>query len=97
MAIERFRFARGFDDEAHSAAGHAAEHPEAPEIVAEFFGNAGDESFGEVVGGPGDDRLERAAEVLGGELAEGANVALREGIEDLIEEVERVLTACHSA
>ncbi len=91
--FERFRFAGGFDNEAHSAAGHAAEHPEAPEIVAEFSGNAGDESFGKVVGGPGDDRLERAAEVLGGELSEGANVAGAQGIEDLVEEVEGVLTS----
>ena len=46
-----------------------------------------------MVGGPGDDRLKRAAEVLGGELSEGANVAGAQGIENLVEEVEGVLTS----
>ncbi len=34
---EGFLFSVGVDDEAHSSTGHAAEHPEAPEVVAEFF------------------------------------------------------------
>ena len=35
------------EDEAHAAAGHAAQHPEAPESLAEFGAHAFDESLGE--------------------------------------------------
>ena len=38
-------FARGVEDESHAAAGHAAEHPEAPEIVAEFLARRRDQRF----------------------------------------------------
>ena len=90
---EGFLLAGGVDNEAHAAAGHAAEHPKSPEVVAEFLRDAGDEGFGEMVGGPGDDGLKGAAEVLGGEATEGANVALAEGLDDLIEQLERFLAA----
>ncbi len=46
-----------------------------------------------MVGGPGDDGLEWAAEVLGGEFAEGADVSLGEGVDDLVAEFE-CLVAC---
>lgn len=81
-------FAVGGEHEAHAAAAHAAEHPEAPEGGAELGAGAGDEGFGEGVGGPGDDGLEGAEEVAGGGGAEGADIALAEGGFDLAEEVE---------
>lgn len=90
---EGFFFALGVDDESHAAAGHAAEHPEAPEVVAEFGLGACDEGFGEVVGGPGDDGLEGAAEVVGGEFSELFDVSGFEGFEDLVEESEGFFAA----
>ena len=35
-ALLRFRLAPGREQEPHAAAGHAAQHPEAPEILAHF-------------------------------------------------------------
>ena len=36
----------GGDDETHTAAGHSAQHPEAPEVAAEGLAAAFDEGFG---------------------------------------------------
>jgi hypothetical protein len=36
QALLRLGLSRGREDEAHAAAGHSAEHPEAPEVRAEF-------------------------------------------------------------
>ena len=65
----RFGLARWIENESHAAARHPAEHPEAPEILAELLLRAGDEGFRVEVRGPGDDGLQRAAEIFRGELS----------------------------
>ena len=72
-------------NEAHAAAGHAAEHPEAPEIFAEGFAGAGDELLGVAVAHPRDHRLERAEEVFGEGAAEAADVARGKERENVVE------------
>jgi hypothetical protein len=52
------RLAFWAEKESHTAAAHAPEHPEAPEIVAEFFANTVDQRVGVEVGGPRNDGLE---------------------------------------
>ena len=39
-AVLRFGFAARIEEKSHAAAGHAAQHPEAPEIVAHFGARA---------------------------------------------------------
>lgn len=83
-----FGFAPGVEHEAHAAAAHAAQHPEAPEIRSEGLGGAVDEFLGEEVGGPGDDGLNGVAEVAGGGLADGADIAAGQGGEDFVQDSE---------
>ena len=67
------------EDEPHAAARHAAEHQEAPEIVGEVGTRLFDQGLGVVVARPGDDRLDRPAEVgqrVGGHAAQVAAAEL---------------------
>ena len=80
-------------DEAHAAAGHSTEHPEAPEILAELGARAVDEGFGVEIRGPGDDGLDRAMEVAGGGGADGGDVRGAKGAEDFVEHAEGLLSS----
>ena len=91
--VLRLGFARGREDETHAAAGHAAEHPEAPEIRAELRAHLLDEPLGVVGGGPRDDRLDRALEIARRHRADRGDVAVAQGVEDLREDAERFLPA----
>ena len=73
-ACLRLGLAGGIEDETHATARHAAEHPEAPEIIAELLLRAGDEGFRVEVRGPGDDRLQRTSEIFRGEFSERPDV-----------------------
>ena len=79
------------DEEGHAAAGHAAEHQEAPEVVAEVGLRLGDDRLGEAVGDPGDDPLERPVPVLRRQAAERPDVGRADGLDDLIEDAEGLL------
>ena len=83
----------GREDEAHAAAGHAAEHPEAPEVVAEFGARPRDQRLGVEVAGPGDDGLERPVEVALRARADRADVAALQVAEHFVEDAERLLPA----
>ena len=69
----------------HAAAGHAAEHPESPEIVTEGGAGALDELLGVAIAHPRNHRLQRAKEIFGERTAEAANVAGGEQREDVVE------------
>ena len=92
-ALLRFGLAARGEDEAHAAAGHAAEHPEAPEIVAEFGAGALDQGVGVEVAGPGNDGLDGAVEVALGARADGADVAAFEVAEHFVEDADGLLAA----
>ena len=62
-------------DKTHAAAGHAAQHPEAPEIPAELRARLLDQPVGVEVARPGNDRLDRPAEIALGGLAYGLHIA----------------------
>ena len=62
-------------DEAHAAARHAAEHPEAPEIISKRGLGSRDDLFGVAVAHPRNDGLQRAKKVFGESCAQAANVA----------------------
>ena len=61
-------------EERHPAAGHAAEHQEAPEVVAQGRAGLANDRLGELVGHPGDDPLERTVPVPGCPLSQAADV-----------------------
>ena len=75
----------------HAAPAHAAEHPEAPEVVAELAADALDEPLGERSRGPRDDGLNRLAEVARRGGAERADVAGLQRGEHFVEDAEGVL------
>ena len=79
------------DDEAHAAAGHAAEHPKAPEIIAEVGAGLLDQRLGEGVGGRRDDRLDRAGEVPRRLDRQAANVPGGQRRDDAVEDLQRLL------
>ena len=60
----------------HATAGHASKHPETPEVFPEFFADLLDEGLCILVGGPWDDRLDWAIEVLLGQEADLLNITL---------------------
>ena len=62
------------EHEPHAAPGHAAEHPEAPEVIAEPAADAVDEQLRVRVGRPRDEGLERAEEVARRRAPESADV-----------------------
>ena len=63
QAVERFGLAARVEEEAHAPAGHAAEHPEAPEIAAHFGADRLDQRRGVEVAGPRNDGLDGAIEI----------------------------------
>ena len=84
-AALRFGFAFGTEDESHAAAGHAAEHPEAPEVLAEFGARPADQRLGVEVAGPGNDGLDRAVEILLRACTDRADVAAFQVAQDFIQ------------
>ena len=62
----------GANRKRHPAARHAAEHPEAPEVIAKRGAGLLDQRLGVEIAGPGDDRLERPEEVARGRRAHAA-------------------------
>src|SRR5690606_32455886 len=80
------------EDEAHAAAGHASEHPEAPEVLAELRADVRDQRLRVDVADPRDDVVERAEEVLRERAAEPANVALLELLDDPVDRIQSLLT-----
>ena len=84
---------RGLEDEAHAPARHAAEHPEAPERLAEMPADAPDQGLGVVVGRPRNDRLDRAEEVPGRHLADAPDVAGLQRGKDVVENPHRLAPA----
>ncbi len=83
---------RGIEDESHAATGHAAQHPEAPETIAEFRTHMLDQALGVIGTCPGDNRFDRTEKVLGGQFTQFADIPLLQGLEDLVEESDRCLT-----
>ncbi len=88
-AVLRPRLALRIEDETHATAGGAAEHPESLEICAEFGTRAIDERFGVVVGGAGDDGLDRSQEIALGGVADAFDAARFEESDDLVEDSHR--------
>ncbi len=84
-----FGFDRRIEDESHPAAGHAAQHPKAPELVAVLFTALIDQRIGEAIGGPRNDRLQRSFEVGGGDFADAADVAVPDRIGDVVQDRHR--------
>ena len=82
----------GGNDEPHASAGHAPEHPEAPEILAEPGTRAIDERLGVKIRGPGDDGLDGTMEIPGGGGADGGDVRRAQGAEDFVEHTEGFLS-----
>src|SRR4029079_18212282 len=88
-----FRFTGWIEDETHAAAGHAAEHPESPEGVAERGTDFVDEFFGVEIAGPWNDALKWAVEVALRSAADGRDVAGTEVCDDFVEKLTGLL-AC---
>ena len=80
------RLAARVEQESHAAARHAAEHPEAPEIRAEFRTRAADQRLGIEVAGPRDDGLHGTVEIALGAGADGPDVAALQMAHDLVED-----------
>ena len=76
------------EEEAHAAARHAAEHPEAPEGVSHFGAHLLDEGTGVQVPGPGNDGLDGAVEVALGRGADAVDVALLQLSQDFIQNAD---------
>ena len=81
------------EEEAHAAAGHAAEHPEAPEILAEFGARAANQRLGVEVAGPRNDGLDRAVEIPLRARADGADVAVLQVAHHFVENADGLLAA----
>ncbi len=91
QALLRLGLAFGAEEKAHAAAGHAAEHPEAPEIVAERGAGALDQGVGVEVAGPGNDGLDGSVEVLLGAGADLADVAAFEVAHHFVQDADGLL------
>ena len=90
-AILRRGFDGGVEEEAHAAAGHAAEHPESPEAVAELGAHLLDEALGVGVGRPGNDGLNGVVEVVLCEAADAADVARSQTLDDVVKQGDGLL------
>jgi len=93
QAFLSLRLPLGGEEESHTTAAHAAEHPEAPEVVSEFFANAVDQRVRVKIGGPRNNGLDGAIEVALQAAAERADVAALKLAGDLIEDADRLLAA----
>ena len=80
-------------DETHAAAGHAAEHPKAPEISTKFGLALLNQTFGEVVGGPGNNGLQGLPKIARSGLANGVDVSASESINNFVEHPKRLLAS----
>src|SRR5450631_183419 len=86
-------FAVGVEQEAHTAAAHTTEHPEAPEIVTEFFTGPADQSIRIQIGRPRNNGLDRTVEVALQTTTEGADVTALELTGDLMEDPDGLTAA----
>ena len=84
-------FARWREHEPHPAARHAAQHPEAVEVLTKLGADLLNEALGVVGGGPGDDGLDRTFKITGGDGSDFGDVALAEGSDDFIEKAQSFL------
>jgi len=76
---------RGVHHHAHAAAGHAAQHEKAVEVIAQPLRGAVHNRFREPVGHPGNDGLERVVPVARGASAQGFDIARLQRVEDAVE------------
>ena len=81
------------EDETHAAAGHSTEHPKAPEISTKLGLALLNQTFGEVVGGPGNNCLEGLPKIARGGLADGVDVSASERIDNFVEHPKRLLAS----
>src|ERR1035437_6009526 len=86
--VLRFGFPLGREEEAHAAAGHSAEHPEAPEILAHGGVRLPDERIRVQVPGPGNDGLDGTVEVAVRLRSDGADVLLIQPFQALVQNAE---------
>src|ERR1039457_1607644 len=86
-----FELHLGIKDEPHAATRHAAQHPETPETLAKHSLGPLDESIGVVVRHPGNDALERTAEVPRCQSAELPQIAFVKNLEDVAEDLQELL------
>ncbi len=93
QAILGTRLHGGVEDETHAAAGHAAEHPEAPETRAHLLARAANQRLGVEVGSPGNDGLDGAFEVALSGCADGGHVAGPQVSQNLVERADGLLAA----
>ncbi len=70
------------EEKSHPAPGHAAQHPESPEILAEFLLHARNDGLRVQIGGPGNDGLNRAMEILVRRSADRPDVSLLQLVDD---------------
>jgi hypothetical protein len=84
----RFGLAARMEQESHAAAGHAAQHPEAPEILAKRGPRAFDQAVGVKVAGPRNDGLDGPVEIPPGPLADPADVALPQAVHHFVQDAD---------
>ena len=82
----RSRFVPGGEDEPHPTAGHTSQHPEAPEIFAKLLADPRNDGFGVKVGGPRNDRLERAEEIARGGGGNALDISRLESGNDFVQD-----------
>src|ERR1022692_2200364 len=92
-ALLRFPLAPRAEEESHAAARHAAQHPESPEILAEFGARAADQGVGIEVAGPRNDGLYGPVEILLGTRPDGADITRLQVAHYLIQYGDRLLAA----
>ncbi len=92
-ALLRLGLALRAEEESHAAAGHAAEHPEAPEMLAEFGARAPDQGVGIEVAGPGNDGLYGPVEILLRAGPDGSDLAPLQVAHHFIENADGLLAA----
>src|SRR5688572_33426107 len=64
----------GCEDKTHAPAGHAAQHPETPEVLAELLRGPRNEGLRVKIGGPGNDCLDWTLKISGRGRANDANI-----------------------
>ena len=89
----RLQFMRGIEDESHAAAGHAAEHPEAPECWAKGLADFVNQSLGVEIVCPGNDGLDGTIKVALRGVADCADLPGAQVCNDFIEDCAGLQTA----
>ena len=93
QSLLRLGLALRIKNKTHAAAGHAAEHPETPEVRAEFRLHGRDERFGERIAGPRNDGLERLAKIARGQSAHTSHLPGFERRHDFVQQTDGLLAA----